>query len=325
MTGRQELPCTPFPCEAAIGYRPLVSAPGNPPPGEVGRAVKEAIAIGYRHIDCAPIYQNEAEVGAALAEVLAGGTVARNDLWLTSKLWNDAHAPEQVRPALEKTLADLQVGFLDLYLIHWPVVFKPGVIFPRKPEEYIPFGAAAAAATWKALEECVAAGLTRNIGVCNFSVTKLDQLCQQATLLPAMNQIELHPYLQQNAMLAFCRDHGIVVTAYSPLGSGDRPKGMKKKDEPILLDNPVIQQVASRHQVSPAQVLLAWGLARQTVVIPKSVNPVRLRQNLEAVDLVLDPQDMAEIAALDRGYRFVDGAFFAGTGSPYTVKELWNE
>jgi alcohol dehydrogenase (NADP+) len=294
-------------------------------PGAVYAAAKEALAIGYRHIDCAPAYQNEPEVGKALAEAIDSGMVARTDLWLTSKLWNDAHAPEQVQPALEKTLADLRVDFLDLYLIHWPVVFKPGVMFPRRGEDYIALDALPISLTWKALEDCVTQGLVRNIGVCNFSVSKLDALCRQVSIRPAMNQIELHPYLQQGTMLEFCRENGIQVTAYSPLGSGDRPAGMKKSGEPTLLDNPVIQRVAAKHGVTPAQVLLAWGLSRKTVVIPKSVHPERMRQNLAAAQLVLEAQDVADIATLDRGYRFVDGSFFAGPGSPYTLEQLWDE
>lgn len=294
-------------------------------PGAVHAAVAEALSIGYRHIDCAPAYQNEPEVGTAVAEALAAGSLSRPDLWLTSKLWNNAHAPDQVRPALEKTLADLQVDYLDLYLMHWPVAFKPGVLFPRSGADYIALEDLPISSTWKALEDCVAKGLARNIGVCNFSVRKLDALCRQASIRPAMNQIELHPYLQQRPMLEFCRRNDILVTAYSPLGSGDRPAAMKKSGEPTLLDNPEIQRLAVKHGATPAQVLLAWGLSRRTAVIPKSVNPERLRQNLASAELQLDDQDMADIAALDRGYRFVDGSFFAGPGSPYTVKELWDE
>jgi alcohol dehydrogenase (NADP+) len=293
--------------------------------GAVYTAVKEALRLGYRHIDCAPIYLNEAEVGKALTEVLASGLVARQDLWLTSKLWNGAHAPDQVRPALEKTLTDLGIDYLDLYLIHWPVVFQPGVTFPRRGEDYLPFTIDACAATWKALEACKSEGLIRHIGVCNFSVAKLDALWAQASIKPEMNQIELHPYLQQQAMLDFCRKNDILVTAYAPLGSGDRPAALKKNGEPTLLDNPVIIKIANKHRATAAQVLLAWGLGRKTVVIPKSVNPKRLQQNLAAADLVLNDQDMTDIAALDRGYRFVDGAFFTGKGSPYTVASIWDE
>ena len=293
-------------------------------PGAVAAAVKEAIACGYRHIDCAPIYGNEPEVGQALSEVLQTGSVTRQDLWITSKLWNNAHAPELVEPALRQSLTDLGLAYLDLFLIHWPVVFAPGVLFAQKSEEFIPLAAQPIIETWKALEACREQGLVRNIGVCNFTVTKLKDLCARATIPPAMNQIELHPYLQQEQMLAFCREHNIQLTAYSPLGSGDRPKALKKKDEPTLLDNPVIGKVAARHGIAPAQVLLAWGLTRGTVVIPKSTNPERIRQNLAAADLRLDEQDMAEMAALDLGFRFVEGDFFCGQGSPYSVQDLWD-
>ena len=293
-------------------------------PGAVFSAVKEALAVGYRHVDCAPIYMNEPEVGRALTQAFAGG-LSRNDLWLTSKLWNDAHAPELVRPALEKTLSDLGVDVLDLYLIHWPVVFAPGVQFAGKAGQYASLDEVPIIETWRAMEACVAQGLVRNLGVCNFSVKKLDALRQQAAIKPVMNQIELHPYLQQTAMLEYCRQHGILLTAYSPLGSGDRPKALKKSDEPVLLDNPVVAEIAAKHKITPGQALLAWALGRGTVAIPKSVNPQRLRQNLAAADLHLDAADMVAIAALDRGYRFVDGAFFTGPGSPYTLKELWDE
>ncbi len=312
LAGEQRIP--------ALGLGTWKSAPGA-----VYAAVKEALAVGYRHVDCAPAYQNEAEVGKAVAETLANGSLSRQDLWLTSKLWNNAHAPEQVQPALEKTLEDLQVASLDLYLIHWPVLFKPGVMFARRGEDYLALDSIPIIETWRALEACVGKGLVRNIGVCNFSIKKLDSLCRQASIRPVMNQIELHPYLQQRDLLDYCKKQNIQLTAFSPLGSGDRPAGMKKSGEPTLLDNPVIQRVATKHGITPGQVLLAWGLCRETVVIPKSVNPDRLRQNLAAADLTLDPQDMADIAALDRGYRFVDGSFFEGPGSPYTLKELWDE
>ncbi|MCL2457556.1 MAG: aldo/keto reductase [Desulfobulbus sp.] len=293
--------------------------------GAVQAAVAEALTMGYRHIDCAPIYQNEPEVGRAIAQAVDSGAVARSDLWLTSKLWNNAHAPEQVRPALEQTLASLRTDYLDLYLIHWPVAFAPGVLYARKKAEFVPLADQPIIDTWKVMEACVAEGLVRHIGVCNFSVAKLDALCRQATIRPEMNQIELHPYLQQRAALDFCKQNNILVTAFSPLGSGDRPTAMKKADEPTLLDNPVILQAAAKHGATPAQVLLGWGLARQTVVIPKSVNPERLRQNLAAAEVRLDDQDMAAIASLDRGYRFVDGSFLTGPESPYTMAAIWDE
>ncbi|MFN2353319.1 MAG: aldo/keto reductase [Desulfopila sp.] len=293
--------------------------------GEVYGAVRQALDIGYRHIDCAPAYNNEEEVGAALKERFAAKNVRREDVWITSKLWNNAHIPEDVAPALKKSLKDLQLEYLDLYLIHWPVAFRPQVFFPKGPEDYLKPGEVPIIETWQAMEECVEQGLIRQIGVCNFSSKKLGDLLDRATIAPMMNQIELHPYLQQEDMLRFCRDKDVLLTAYSPLGSVDRPKGMKKQDEPSLLENPVIVEIGARHNISSAQVLIGWALQRDTVVIPKSVNQERLQQNVAAADVVLDDEGMQAIKNLDMHYRYVDGGFFAAPGSGYTVAGIWDE
>jgi len=293
--------------------------------GEVYGAVRHALQIGYRHIDCAPAYTNEEEVGAAIKEALETKKIERNSLWVTSKLWNNAHLPEDVEPALKKTLTDLQLDYLDLYLIHWPVAFRPQVFFPKGVADYLPLEQAPIIETWQALEEWGDKGLVRQIGVCNFSTKKLGELIDKATIAPMMNQIELHPYLQQKEMLEFCKEKNVLLTAYSPLGSSDRPKGMKKKDEPSLFDNDKLGKIAAKHQVSVAQVLISWALARDTVVIPKSVNEQRLQENFDAQNLHLDDEDMAAIAELEMGYRLVDGAFFAAPGSGYTVAGIWDE
>ncbi len=293
--------------------------------GEVAAAVSEAITIGYRHIDCAPIYMNEQEVGTALSNALQSGQLKREELWITSKLWNNAHAKKHVRPALEKTLRELQLDYLDLFLIHWPVHFQANVMFPRCPEEFIAPAAIPIGETWQAMETLVEKGLCRYIGVCNFNLGRLQDLKRQASIQPLMNQIELHPYLQQIEMLEYCRESGTLLTAYSPLGSGDRPAGMKKADEPSLLGHATVIEIAGRKGYSPGQVLIAWALARGTVVIPKSVNPGRLRENFAAADLSLDPSDIMAINALEAGYRYVDGSFFASPGSPYTAAALWGK
>jgi alcohol dehydrogenase (NADP+) len=291
--------------------------------GEVAAAVGEAIRIGYRHIDCAPIYMNEQEVGTALNDALKAGQVKRDELWITSKLWNNAHAQKQVRPALEKTLRELRLDYLDLFLIHWPVHFQPNVLFPRRPEEFLVPTAIPVGETWQAMEKLVEKGLCRYIGVCNFHLGRLRELKGQASIQPLLNQIELHPYLQQTEMLDYCQANGVLLTAFSPLGSGDRPAALKKAEEPTLLADPVIVEIAAKHRSSAGQVLLAWALARGTVAIPKSVHPERLRQNLAAADLSLDATDLQAIKGLERGYRFVDGAFFQPPGSPYSMADLW--
>lgn len=292
-------------------------------PGELAPAIREAVGIGYRHLDCAPIYGNEAEVGEALADLFSKGGVRREELWVTSKLWNAHHLPGDVLPALKQTLRDLRLDHLDLHLMHWPVALRPGIGLPQGPEDFLAPAEAPLSETWAAMEEAVDAGLCRHIGVSNFNPHKLRALSNGARIPPAVNQVECHPYLAQRELLDLCRAQGILLTAYSPLGSPDRPARVRKDEDPVLLEAPEIQAIAGRLEVSPAQVLLAWALQRGTSVIPKSVSPARLRQNFEAQQLKLDPSDMTAIEALDRGLRYIDGSFWCPPGSPYTREWLW--
>lgn len=287
-------------------------------PGRVGEAVEAALEAGYRHIDCAAIYGNEAEIGDALARVFARGEIGREDVHITSKLWNNAHRADDVRPALEQTLTDLKLEALDLYLIHWPVAFRPGLEgFPESESDFLTPQQAPIDETWKAMLAVRDQGLARHVGVSNFSIPKLERLTAPGLEAPEMNQVELHPYLQQDELLAWCREHGVVVTAYSPLGSSDRPDRMKSADEPALLEDEIIGEIAAKHSATPAQILIAWAVARDTIAIPKSTHRGRIRQNLESAGITLDDADMNRIRGLDRHYRYIAGDSFRTASGLY--------
>lgn len=284
---------------------------------EVKKAVKEAILAGYRHIDTAAVYRNEEAIGDALAEIFAESKISRKDIFITSKLWNNAHGKGQVRPALLDSLKKLRLDYLDLYLIHWPVAFRNGVNSPKTPDDYLTPEEAPIQDTWKQMELAKNEGLVRHIGVSNFSETKLRNLVSKATQKPEMNQVELHPLLQQNELLAYCKSEGIHITAYSPLGSGDRSSAMKSSEEPNMMDIEILKEMARKKNASVAQVLIAWHIHRGCAAIPKSTTKEHIISNLKAADLELTAIDMERISKLDRHYRYLTGKFFEEPSKGY--------
>jgi alcohol dehydrogenase (NADP+) len=294
-------------------------------PGDVGKAVREAIRIGYRHVDCASFYGNEAEIGRAIRDAIRESEVTRKDLWITSKLWCNAHGKKNVGPAIRKSLSDLGLDYLDMYMVHWPVALKPSAVFPGSAADFASAEEAPMQETWAAFEALRAEGLTRHIGVSNFSAKKIGDLLSHAKVKPEVNQVELHPFLQQKALVEYCRAQGIHVTGYSSLGSGDRPTFLKTATDPVPLENPVIKEIARAHDRTAAQVLLAWHVQRGISTLAKSVNPARLRENFAATELVLTAAELTRIESLDQGFRYIAGAFWAIPGSPWTLENLWDE
>jgi D-xylose reductase len=282
--------------------------------------VFDAIAAGYRHLDCACDYGNETEVGQGIARAIGEGLVTREDLWITSKLWNTYHRPEHVESALRRTLADLGVDRLDLYLIHFPISLRfiafeerypPEWLFdPEADEPRMEFDPVPLAQTWAAMERLVDAGLVRNIGVCNMTTGMISDLLAGARIPPAVLQVEMHPFLTQDRLFRHATQNQIAVTAFSPLGAGSYVGLGMAQPEESALEHPVVRGIADRMGASPAQVLLAWGIQRGTNVIAKSSSPTRLRENLAAADLTLEEADMAAISALNRNQRFNDPGTF---------------
>ncbi|KAJ1969729.1 hypothetical protein IWQ62_000431 [Dispira parvispora] len=259
-------------------------------PDKVKEAVKVALETGYRHIDCAPVYCNEAAIGEAIIQ----SQVPRDQLWITSKLWCTEYHPKDVLPACEQTLKDLQLDYLDLYLLHWPFAFlKEGdqCCTAKRDSNGKPQldTTVNLAETWKAMEELVHLGKVKHIGVANFNVAQLQDLIAGATIKPAVCQAEGHLYCQNTKLVEYCQAQGIQFLAYGPLGTSFCSTH--------VLANPILLQIASSTQRTAAQVALAWAVQRGTAAIPKSVTPDRIRENFQN-DLVLSPEQMSQLAAI---------------------------
>ncbi|XP_056373654.1 aldo-keto reductase family 1 member C3-like isoform X2 [Hyla sarda] len=270
-------------------------------------ATKVAIEAGYRHVDCAYLYGNEVEVGRAIREKIADGTVRREDLFFTGKLWSTFHSPDLVRPALEKSLKNLQMDYLDLFLIHIPLDFKPGEdLVPVDENGKYLYNNTDLRDTWEAMERCKDAGLVKSIGVSNFNRRQLELILNKPGLKqkPVCNQVECHLYLNQSKLLAFCKSHDIVLVAYSALGSSRDDTWGIGKDAPVLLEDPILNAIADKLGRTPAQVAMRYLLQRGIVVLAKSFTPARIKQNLQVLDFQLSEEDMTSLDGLNKNLRY---------------------
>uniref|UniRef100_A0A1B6CEA4 NADP-dependent oxidoreductase domain-containing protein n=1 Tax=Clastoptera arizonana TaxID=38151 RepID=A0A1B6CEA4_9HEMI len=272
-------------------------------PGEVTQAVKDAIDVGYRHIDTAFVYGNEKEVGLGIKAKIDDKTVKREDLYITTKLWNTFHQPDLVMPALQDSLSNLGLSYVDLYLIHWPMGYKEGgALFPEENGKTL-YSTSNYLDTYKELEKAVDLGLVKSIGVSNFNSKQLDEIFKIARIKPVTNQVECHPYLNQRKLQTYHKTKGLILTAYSPLGSPDRPWA-KPTDLPML-DKPELKALAEKYNKTPAQIVIRYQIERGNIVIPKSVTKSRIISNIDVFNFSLKPEDIKTLDSFDCNERFL--------------------
>ncbi|XP_078608534.1 aldo-keto reductase family 1 member B1-like isoform X3 [Branchiostoma floridae x Branchiostoma japonicum] len=281
-------------------------------PEQVINAVKTAIDAGYRHIDTAWVYRNEKEVGQAIKEEIAEGKIKREDVFVTTKLFVTFLQPEHVREAMMQSLGSLGLDYVDLYLIHGPTCFKYGTN-PYQPPGKLEdiFDDVDYIDTWKAMESLADEGLAKSIGVSNFNTQQLERLLQNCRIKPAVNQVELHPYLAQQQLVDFCKRNDILVTAYSGLGAPARPRRAQSgEEEPVLMEDPTVVEIGKKYGKSAAQVLIRYHLDRGVSVIPKSVTPSRIQANFDVMDFSLSKEDLTSLGQLDRKLRYLGANLF---------------
>ncbi|ESO82377.1 hypothetical protein LOTGIDRAFT_207435 [Lottia gigantea] len=270
--------------------------------GVIHKAVKEAITVGYRHIDCAYVYQNQDEVGQAIKDKIEDGTVKREDLFIVTKVWNTAHRRGAVKEQLQKSLKQLELTYVDLYLVHYPISFKEGDdIFPKDDDGNLIFEHYDIVDTWKGMEDCVDSDLARNIGISNFNHLQIGRIIDAARIQPCVIQLEVNPTIANTKLVDFCKQKNIVVTAYAPLGNPNR--SWKESKDPTILADPVLNEIALSKGKSVAQVVLRFLLQRDLVVIPKSANADRIKENFQLFNFELNEAEMKKIWSLDKNFR----------------------
>lgn len=296
----------------------------NYDPATIANAVKEAIRMGYRHIDCAAVYGNEKEIGAALAEVIAEGTVTREELWITSKVWNDMH--HDVIGACRRSLSDLGLDYVDLYLVHWPFpnFHAKGVSVDSRDPNAKPYIHADYMKVWRDMEKLVEMGLVRNIGTSNMTKPKMELLLADCAIKPVVNEMELHPHFQQRELFDYLVSNGITPIGFCPIGSPNRPERDKTPEDTNPLEDPVIVKIAAAHNIHPAVACIKWAAQNGQIPIPFSVKPEKYESNLRCVtEDPLTQAEMDEISKIDKNCRFIKGQVFTWAGA--TWEDLWDE
>ncbi|CAI5441680.1 unnamed protein product [Caenorhabditis angaria] len=275
-------------------------------PGEVAAAVRIALEAGYRHIDCAFAYQNQKEIGEVLTKIFAEGKIKREEVFITSKVWNTFHSFEQAKLNIQTIINDLELQYIDLLLIHWPQGYEEGgEIFPLTESGKMRYSNEDYLDTWKALEEAQKAGKVRSIGISNFNHKQIERLWNSANIKPSVLQVELHPFFQQQKLRDFCKAKNIAVTAYSPLGNPGSAF-FRKSGDPDVLTNEVIGGIAKTHGKTAAQVTLRWFIEHGIIVIPKSISENRIKENFNIFDFQLTPAEVSQIDGLNKNWRLVD-------------------
>ena len=292
---------------------------------EIAEAILGAAKLGYRHFDCAAVYGNEKEIGASFKKIIEGG-LPREEFWVTSKLWNDSHAEEDVIPTCKETLADLQLDYLDLYLVHWPFPndHAPGVDVGSRDPHAVPYIHQNYMKTWRQMEKLVEMGLVKHIGTSNMTIPKLDLLLRDAIIKPVANQMELHPHFQQEELFQYCIDNKILPIGFSPIGSPTRPERDTTPDDTVDIEDPVILKIAKRLNVHPAVVCVKWAAQRGQVPIPFSVRPNEYHSNLlGVVENPITEEEMQELSGIDKNSRLIKGQVFLWEGAD-SWEDLWD-
>ena len=292
---------------------------------QISDAVRGAAAYGYRHFDCASVYGNEDQIGRAIKDVIESG-VPREELWITSKLWNDMHSPDDVRRSCLKTLEDLQIEYLDLYLVHWPFpnFHAPGCDVDSRSQDAKPYIHENYMKTWKAMEALLGDGLVRHIGTSNMTIPKLKLLLRDAEVRPAVNEMEIHPHFQQPELFDFLVAEGIQPVGFSPLGSPSRPERDKTSNDTVDMEDPVIVAAAEKRGVHPAAICLKWAVQRGQVTIPFSIKERQFKSNLDAItEDPLTDAEMDALSTIDKNCRLIKGQVFLWKDDQ-SWEDLWD-